>query len=412
MNSAAELLAERPYQHIVHLWSLDAPEAESLEVEGLATAVAATSGSVLQLVQAIAQAELAAAPRLWLVTAQAQPVDGRVPQVAQSPLWGLGKTIGLELPELHTTCIDLASDTPGSAAALLAEILANDGEPQVAYQQDERLVSRLVRHKPAAPTSDEPQQLTITQRGVLDNLRWQLVDRRTPGPDELEIRVLATGLNFKDVLNTLGMYPGDPGPLGGECAGVVTAVGPNVTEFGVGDAVLALAGGSFRTHVITAANLVAHKPRRLSFAAAATVPIPYLTAAFTLEHLGQMQAGDKVLIHAAAGGVGLAAVHLAQRAGATIFATAGSPEKRAFLRDLGVAHIMDSRSLAFADEILALTGGQGVDLVLNSLADEFAQESMRVLAANGRFLEIGKRGILTPAEAARQKPGAAYHIVD
>ncbi|MCB8984309.1 MAG: SDR family NAD(P)-dependent oxidoreductase [Ardenticatenaceae bacterium] len=412
LDGLDQVLTQRPYHHIVHLWSLDAPDAGLLSPEGLETAVAAATGSVLHLVQAVAAADLSVSPRLWLVTAAAQDVNGRAPQVAQSPLWGLAKTIGLELPELRPTCLDLDADAPINAAALLAEMRANDTEPQVAFRQGERLAARLVRHQPAPTPADEPQQLTISQRGVLDNLSWQPLVRRAPGAHEVEIRVLATGLNFKDVLNTLGMYPGDPGPLGGECAGVVTAVGPHVTEFRVGDAVLAVAGGSFRTHVLAPVHLVAHKPPRLSFAAAAATPIPYLTAAFTLNHLGHMQPGDKVLIHAAAGGVGMAAVHLAQRAGATIFATAGSPEKRAFLRDLGIAHVMDSRSLDFADEVLELTGGSGVDLVLNSLADEFAWQSMRVLAVNGRFLEIGKRGILSPDEATQQKPHAAYHIVD
>ncbi len=408
-----DLLTKRPFHHIVHLWSLNTPDSLALSAAGLETAVENATGSTLHLVQTIAQANLSVLPRLWLVTADAQAVNGRSPQVAQSPLWGLGKTINLELPDLHTTCIDLPSDSLAKAATLLTEILANDGEPQVAYQQDERFVARLERYEPVQPTAnDAPVQLVISERGRLDNLVWQPLTRRLPGKDEVEIEVLATGLNFKDVLNTLGMYPGDPGPLGGECAGLITAVGPHVTQFKVGDAVLAVASGSFRSHVIASTNLVAHKPASLSFAAAATTPIPYVTAVFTLEHLGQMQTGDSVLIHAATGGVGMAAVHLAQRAGALIFATAGTPEKRAYLRKLGVAHVFDSRSLAFADEILALTNGRGVDLVLNSLADEFAQQSMRVLADNGRFLEIGKRGILTPEEAARQKPNAAYHIVD
>ncbi len=191
----------------------------------------------------------------------------------------------------------------------------------------------------------------------------------------MEIRVHATALNFRDVMNVMGLYPGDPGPLGGECAGEIVAVGEGISHFAVGDAVVAIASGSFAGYVTTRAEWVAPKPVRMSFDEAVTVPIAFITAHFTLNHLAKIQAGDRVLIHAAAGGVGLAAVTLARRAGAEIFATAGSPEKRAFLKSLGVSHVMDSRSLGFAEEIMKITEGRGVDVVLNSLADQFVDRS-------------------------------------
>src|SRR5690606_35736024 len=137
------------------------------------------------------------------------------------------------------------------------------------------------------------------------------------------------------------------------------------------------------------------KPAQISFEQAATIPITFLTAAYALETLGHMQSGERVLIHAGAGGVGLAAIQLAKLAGAEIFATAGSPEKRDMLTALGVQHVLDSRTLDFADAILKETGGEGLHLVLNSLADEFIPKSLAVLAHGGRFLEIGKRGIWT-----------------
>src|SRR5262249_42111255 len=161
----------------------------------------------------------------------------------------------------------------------------------------------------------------------------------------------ATGLNFKDVLNVLGMYPGDPGQLGSECAGIVVDVGEGVEGIHAGDAVIALAPGSCSTFATTQANMVAPKPANGSFEEAAGFPIAFLTAHFALNHVGRMRAGERVLIHAAAGGVGLAAVRLAQLAGAEIFATAGSDEKRDYLRSLGIRHVFDSRSLAFAQDI-------------------------------------------------------------
>jgi myxalamid-type polyketide synthase MxaB len=227
----------------------------------------------------------------------------------------------------------------------------------------------------------------------------------------VEIQVLATGIGFRDVLNTLGMYPGG-GELGGECAGIVTAVGAGVKNVKTGDAIIAFAIGSFASFVNTPAHFVTQKPGHLSFAEAATIPSAFLTTQYCLHHLAKMKAGDRVLIHAAAGGVGLAAIQLAQQAGAEIFATAGTHGKREMLRSLGIQHIMDSRTLDFADEILKLTEGKGVDIVLNSLADDFIERSVSVLAENGRFIEIGKRGIWSQEQFAKVQPKGFYAVVD
>src|SRR5271166_5074256 len=177
------------------------------------------------------------------------------------------------------------------------------------------------------------------------------------------------------------------------CAGEIVAVGEGIDLFAIGDAVVAIAPSSFAGYVTTSAQWVAPKPVRMSFNQVVTIPVAFITAHFTLNHLAKIQAGDRVLIHAAAGGVGLAAVALAKRAGAEIFATAGSPEKRALLKSMGVAHVMDSRSLDFAEEIMKITEGRGMDVILNSLADQFVDRSFEVIAQNGRFLEIGRRGI-------------------
>src|SRR6185312_13950932 len=138
----------------------------------------------------------------------------------------------------------------------------------------------------------------------------------------------------------------------------------------------------------------------------------FLTARYTLEQLAQIGSSDRVLIHAATGGVGLAAIQIAQRAGAEIFATAGSDHKRDFLHSLGIPHVMNSRSLDFAGEILKQTGGRGVDIVLNSLTGDFIPASFSVLAPEGRFLEIGKRGIWNSDQVAELGRNIAYHIVD
>ena len=252
----------------------------------------------------------------------------------------------------------------------------------------------------------------MSQAGILENLRWASVERAAPGPGEVEIQVQATGLNFRDVLCGLGMYPGKIGALGAECAGVVTRAGDGIEGIEPGDKVMAIARGGFSTYVTVRADHVASLPVGVSLAEAASIPVVFLTTIYGLHHLAHMKAGDRVLIHAAAGGVGLAAVQLAQRAGAEIFATAGSLEKRRHLQALGVTHVFDSRSLDFANEIMSRTGGRGVDIVLNSLAGKFIAKSVSVLAPGGRFLELGKRGILTREQFGEARPDCEYYAYD
>ena len=261
-------------------------------------------------------------------------------------------------------------------------------------------------------TAGEQLQLKISTPGVLDGLEYETLPRRAPVRGEVEISVEVVGLNFRDVLNALGMYPGDAGPLGWECAGTVAAVGEGVDDLKIGDAVVAVAPGAFSNFVTTRAALAAPKPDNLTFAEAATIPSAFLTAFYTLVRLARLSAGEKVLIHSAAGGVGLAAVQVAQRAGAEIFATAGSPEKRELLKALASKHVFDSRSLEFAEKILELTSRKGIDVVLNSLTGDFIPKSMSLLNGTGRFLEIGKRDIWDEGRVARFKKIGAYHVVD
>jgi NADPH:quinone reductase-like Zn-dependent oxidoreductase len=246
------------------------------------------------------------------------------------------------------------------------------------------------------PVPDPPFRLEISAPGVLDELVLQSTMRQPPDRGEVEIQNCAVGLNFREVLKALGIYPDMPeGSInfGGDCAGRIVAVGEGVEGLAIGDEVTGIAPVCFSSFATVPAHLVVPKPTHLSFDEAATIPSVFLTAYYALYCLGRLSQGDRVLIHAATGGVGLAAVQLSQIAGAEIFATAGSPEKREFLRSLGVEHVMDSRSVAFADEVMALTDGQGVDVILNSLAGEFIPKSLSVLAKFGRFLEIGKQDI-------------------
>ncbi len=311
--------------------------------------------------------------------------------------------------------VDLDPDEKSGANGLSALLLGGDAEEQIAIRGGERFVARLTRiAQPAEDGADDsaPVRLDIAERGVLDNLVLVPCARRAPGPGEVEIRVLATGLNFRDVLNALGMYPGPPPLLGGECAGTIAAVGEGVTDLLPGDPVVGIAHGSFATYAVTRREFVVRKPAALEFEEAAALPAALLTAAFALHELGRIRPGERVLIHAAAGGVGLAAVHLARRAGAEVIATAGSPEKRARLRSLGIAHVFDSRSTDFAQAIRVMADGRGVDLVLNSLTGDCIPASLSVLSHGGRFLELGKLGAWEPARIAACRPDVEYHLVD
>ncbi|MCC6892486.1 MAG: SDR family NAD(P)-dependent oxidoreductase [Anaerolineae bacterium] len=397
---------------VVYLWGVDTPagyEALNAQFDAVNQVVL---GGALHLVKALVAVD-GDLPELTFVTRGAQAVHHEQVSPSQAALWGFAKTVVFEHPELNIHRIDLDTFSNGDERLLVAELLRSDREDQVAFRHGDRYIPRLTQQsKVTSPLPDQSWQLQIRERGSLENLHFKPVERRALQSGEVEIEVLATALNFKDVLNTLGMYPGDAGALGGECAGRVTTVGEGVDGIRVGDAVLALASGSFSRYVVAPAALTVHKPESMSFEAAAGFAIPFVTAYYALHHVGHIRAGESVLIHAAAGGVGLAAVQLARQMGAEIFATAGSPEKRAFLTSIGVQHVMDSRSLSFADEIMEITNGRGVDLVLNSLAGDTIPKSLSVLADGARFLEIGKSGLLTAEEAAALGRGIQYSIID
>jgi acyl transferase domain-containing protein/NADPH:quinone reductase-like Zn-dependent oxidoreductase/acyl carrier protein len=255
------------------------------------------------------------------------------------------------------------------------------------------------------PAPEQSSVLEIGSPGLLHSLRFRPVARQKPGFGEVEIKVRVSGLNFRDVLLAMNLLPP---PLDGrikfgfECAGEIVALGAGVNGFKIGEEVIAFASDCFGSYVVTSASSVVSKPDFLSFEEAATIPLAFVTAYYGLTRLGKLSQGEKVLIHAAAGGVGMAAVQIGRWIGADIFATAGSPVKRNFLHSLGIEYVMDSRSLAFADEIKKITDNRGVDVVLNSLAGEFVPRSLSVLAPYGRFIEIGIRDIYSGGKLALQ----------
>lgn len=364
------------------------------------------------LLRSLATAQSNLRPAVHWVTLNAMVADDDLPGcVPQSALWGFGRVAVNEYPQLRLRMIDLQSqDALETCADRLVDELLRDSD------EDEILLADSGRHVLRAEAIDaagEPRvrisaqqaggqqrsfRLEAAQPGAFERLQWSECPRRSPGPGEVQIRVRAAGLNFRDIMWAMGLLPDDAvedgyaGPsLGIECAGEVVAVGEGVTTPAVGEAVMAFASLCFSDHVITDAATVVRKPDGLSFAEAATIPTAFFTAFYALSHLARLREGERVLIHGGAGGVGLAALQYAKSCGATVFATAGSDEKRDFLRLLGADHVLNSRSLAFADEVLELTGGEGVDVVLNCLAGEAMVRSLELLRPFGRFLELGKR---------------------
>jgi len=410
-----EAQADGPLAGIVHLAGLDAATPILGETSQPLRPSIDRCASLASLGKACEAVQTGAC--CWIVTAgaMANTLPNRRPPGGQAAtatlddaaLWGFARTLANEMPNQPLRLVDL--EDPHSletvVAALERELFAEDGEQEaIITATGARFVPRL-RLKPRPGDSESATasktsvlRLGFQMPGQLRNLRWEQHPRLVPGSGELEVEVQATGLNFRDVMYALGMLSdeaienGFAGPtLGLEFAGVVRAVGTGVQGFAPGDKVVGFGPSSFSNRVVTQAGAAAHIPPGMLFEATATIPSTFFTAYYALRHLARLGKGEKVLIHGAAGGVGIAAIQVAKGCGAEIFATAGSDEKRDFLRLLGIAHVYDSRSLAFADEILADTGGSGVDVVLNSLAGEAVNRNLRVLKPFGRFLELGKR---------------------
>eukprot|EP01116_Phalansterium_solitarium_P008400 TRINITY_DN2226_c0_g1_i6.p1 TRINITY_DN2226_c0_g1~~TRINITY_DN2226_c0_g1_i6.p1 ORF type:complete len:1607 (+),score=494.16 TRINITY_DN2226_c0_g1_i6:3705-8525(+) len=332
-----------------------------------------------------------------------------------APLAGLLRVLQNEYPDCRSVMLDLDPSTSAAAVSLEKFVTGGDfSETELAIRGNQTLVPRYSRVTPgglqsrstvaleSASNDKDAVRLEVGQAGLLNTLRWVKSARRAPAKGEIELEVRAVGMNFKDIMLAMGMLGEEAvsggycaGNLGIECSGVVTAIGSGVTSLKPGDKVVAVATNSYSTYVTTLELLAVPIPDGMTFEEAATIPATFLTAHYAMNHLGRLEPGETILIHAAAGGVGQAAIQLAHLRGAEVYATVSSADKRAFIQSLGVApdRIFSSRTLEFADEIMKKTHGRGVDMVLNSLAGDILKKSLACLAPFGRFLEIGKRDI-------------------
>jgi mycoketide-CoA synthase len=339
--------------------------------------------------------------------------EGEVPDPAVAAAWGLVRSAQSEHPG-RFTLVDTDGDDRSRHALLAA--LANESEPQLAFRQGASLVPRLAWLDRDATLLPPPGawRLDAPDRGTLDGLRLVPAPgaERPLGAGEVRVSVRAAGLNFRDVLIALGMYPGEA-PLGSEGSGVVEEVGPDVDDLAAGDRVMGMFAEAFGPLAVADRRALIRIPDGWSFAEAASVPLVFATARYALVDLARLERGERVLVHAGAGGVGMAAVQLARHLGAEVFATA-SVGKWDALRALGLddEHIASSRTLEFRDRFLDATGGAGMDVVLNSLTGELAQASLDLLPRGGRFLEMGKTDPQEVQRSAARRDGVVYRAFD
>lgn len=349
-------------------------------------------------------------PEVVVLTSGAYPVppedSGTAAILTQMPMAAMLRGIATETPEYRMRVIDADA---AAAEPLAQRILAPSEETEMILHEGAVFAPRLVRAAPGdfeprlleIPACDETTNFHVSMRkpGMIDDVALFETPLRPRGPGEVSVRVAAVGLNFRDIMAVTGLLPAEAEPepawqnLGLEFAGVVEAVGDGVTGLRPGDRVMGFGKRCLQRVLTTPAAAVARVPEGVALTEAATVPSAFATAHYALNHVGRMRQGDKVFIHVATGGVGMAAVQLAQAAGAEIFATAGNPDKRRLLREMGVPHVMDSRSLKFADDVMRITGGRGVDILLNSLPGDYIHKGLQIMAPYGRFLEIGKRDV-------------------
>lgn len=399
-----------PPERIVFFWTLDET-----------TNPWSATDALLRLVQALDEARPGKTLRLDVVTRGAQAVGRPCPvSVWQAAALGFLRVVANEYPNVSCCGIDLSrQESPDEEILLKNELLQSGAEREIAFRGEARYVRRIARgllREDSVLDRSVKFRLESRERGILDSLSLVPFRLTACGPGEVEIEVKAAGMNFRDVLKALALYPAetsDARVFGDEVAGIVKSVGPGVTHVVPGDRVFGLAVFGLATHSMARAGDVLRIPKGLSFEEAATIPVVFMTSWHALKTVAQLQPGEQILIHAGAGGVGMAAIQIAQHLGAEVIATAGSPAKRALLETLGARHVIDSRRADFADAVAAITGGRGVDVVLNSLASEAIPMGLSCLAEFGRFIEIGKRDIYENSRIPLWplRKNASFHVV-
>lgn len=368
-------------------------------------------------------------PRIVVLTRALQD-KGSPDILAQKPLVSVGRVLATETPEYDVRLIAADAENLANPDRLVRAMLCETNESELTLCKDRIEVPRLRVTEQAdfasrmisVAASDRSTNFhaSMVTPGSIDDLTLFEIPLAPCGADQVRIRVSTVGLNFRDIMAVTGLLPKEAEEkpawqnLGLEFGAVVEEVGANVTGFKPGDRVMGMQKHCLQRFLTLDPVALSHVPDHLSLEDAATIPSAFATAHYALNHIGRMQENEKVLIHVATGGVGSAAVQLAQAAGAEIFATAGSPKKRKHLKELGVPHVMDSRSLKFADDVERISKGKGVDLLLNSLPADYISKGLDIVAPYGRFLEIGKRDVYTDSSIGMKalRKNVSFSVLD
>lgn len=403
-----KLFESNSYSHILYTWST---ENKNRGTDITIDDAIDQTMPVVYIAKALSKNRPNDKVRLIVITCGAQVVSGddKGASLDVSAFWGLDHLIGNENPNVSCKTIDLYQDEDDGEFELLArEIISGGKDEDIAIRKKHRYIRTLNAVALGSNTgetktvsTETPVSLEVGQIGRMDSLYYDEFERKKElAPDEIEIRNYAACLNLKDGLKVIGQLSEKATKgsyyernIGHEAAGVITRVGKNVKDFKVGEEIiLAAPEGCLRSYVVSVPTYYLRKPKNISFEDALMV-VPYMTVLYSLRNRAQLQKGEKILIHNGTGGVGLAAIQYAKYVGAEIYTTAGSEEKRDYLRNLGIKNVYDSRSLDFVKQIKQDTDGYGVDVVINAIAGEALYQSFELLASYGRFVEIGKRDI-------------------
>ena len=418
--------ARGKFEGLIFGWGLDLVSNEDLNPESIAEAEELGSIMMMNIMRKLNVSSYRENPKQWILSSGAQCVGGspEIINLGQEGLRGVSRVVVNEFPNYNTTMVDFSSPVKDVEIEMLVdEMFASDKVDELAFRGRRRYLNKLERLSmdniakqalESVPAEGSAYTGTIEEYGVLDNVVLRKSERRTPEANQVEIQIKASALNFRDIMIAMGLLSDDAvdGGLFGrtfglECAGVITKVGSDVTNVKVGDEVMATAPSCLGGFAYAYGVHCVKKPANISWHEAASLPVVYTTAYFSLIHHCRLEKGEKVLIHAAAGGVGIAAINIAKAVGAEIFATVSTQDKRDYIIGLGVKpeNIMSSRTLDFADEVMEKTNGKGVDVVLNSLSGEAIFKSVRCLSAYGRFIEIGKTDIYRNSKLGLQPFG-------
>jgi acyl transferase domain-containing protein/NADPH:quinone reductase-like Zn-dependent oxidoreductase/surfactin synthase thioesterase subunit/NAD(P)-dependent dehydrogenase (short-subunit alcohol dehydrogenase family)/phospholipid N-methyltransferase/aryl carrier-like protein len=423
------------FEGIIYAWGIDLIENAKLTAETIEQGESLGTIMMLNIMKKLNDSQYKKNPSIWVLFSGSQSVAGKpeLINLSQEGLRGVSRCIVNEFPNYITTLVDFNSPVQDNEIEVfIDEVFANDRVDELAFRGKSRYVNKLERISAdtiskramkSVPAEGSAYTATISEYGVLDNIVLRQTERRAPASNEVEVTVKASALNFRDIMIAMGLLS-DAAVEGGlfgrtfglECAGIVSAVGTDVKNIKVGDEVMATAPSCLGGFAYPLGVHCVKKPKNINWNEAASLPVVYTTAYFSLIYHCRLQKGESVLIHAAAGGVGIAAIHIANAIGAEVYASVSSQDKRDYVVSLGVKpeNIVNSRGLTFADEIMEKTKGKGVDVVLNSLSGESIYKSVRCLSAYGRFVEIGKTDIYRNSKLGLQPFGnnLSYFGVD